>query len=67
MNQKQQEVQVPLGVPTPKEDITVQNLDDHLDIISDKFILNSKKTFFTRLWFAITNPFTYIFGGYIRY
>jgi hypothetical protein len=53
---------------TPQKDITVQNLDAHIDFNSDDdFILISSKSFFVRLWFLISNPFFYLFAGYIRY
>jgi len=51
-----------------KQDITIQNLDSHIDINSaDNFIIISSKSFGTRLWYVISNPFCYLFNGYVRY
>jgi hypothetical protein len=51
-----------------KQDITIQNLDNHIDINkSNDFIIISSKSFGTRLWYVISNPLCYLFNGYIRY
>ena len=79
MKKKLQEEQERLVVPITKQDtdkqnigyipdITIQSLDKHIDIGTDDiFKVISSKSFVVRLWYAITNPLCYIFGGYIRY
>ena len=51
-----------------KPDITIGNLDSHLDIDEDSLkIIGVAKNPFIRLWRLISNPFCYIFNGYVRY
>lgn len=36
-------------------------------INTDIIITSGNKKWYKRLWFIVSNPFCYIFGGYIRY
>ena len=50
-----------------KKDITFDNLDKHIDCEEDNIKIISARKWYVRIWFLVTNPFTYIFGGYNRY
>jgi len=76
MKKKQQEVKAdleaqtknnPLEIRTPHQDITISFLDKHIDSDEDVLILLSTKKWYIRLWYLFSNPFCYIFRGYIRY
>jgi len=74
MKKKRQEAQVDsavrtydLTMPIPKNDITISFLDNHLDVDNASIKIISANKWYIRLWFIISNPFCYIFGGYLRY
>ena len=74
MKKKQQEVRVDsavrtydLTMPIPKNDITISFLDNHLDVDNTSIKIISANKWYIRLWFIISNPFCYIFKGYLRY
>jgi hypothetical protein len=50
-----------------KKDLTFQNLDVHLDADPFSIKIISAKKWYIRLWVLISNPFCYLFKGYIRY
>lgn len=52
---------------TPKQDITFELLDAHLDTDKYKIKIISSRKWYVRLWYLVSNPLCYIFKGYVRY
>jgi len=71
MKKKQPEKMEDLvAVPTPNYDLTIGNtvnLDLHIDVDPYSIKIVSTQKWYKRLWIIISNPFYYIFKGYIRY
>lgn len=54
-------------VVTPKQDLTFELLDAHIDTDEYKIKIISSRKWYVRLWYLLTNPFCYLFAGYNRY
>lgn len=52
---------------TSKNDITFNSLDAHIDLNGKNIKIIGKQKWYTRIWYTISNPFCYIFAGYVRY
>ena len=57
----------PMKSSSPVYDATIEEIDSHLDFKSNTIQIRSELKWYTRLWYVISNPFCYIFKGYIRY
>lgn len=51
----------------PKKDLSFRFLEEYIDTNETNIKIISKRKWYTRLWYVISNPFCYIFLGYIRY
>jgi len=49
------------------KDLTIENLDEHIDINDENIKIVSNRNFVIRLWYMISNPLCYLFNGYVRY
>lgn len=74
MEKKQKEVQEVLGRATneivdytPKNDVTIDSLDAHIDLDGKNIKIVGNQKWYVRIWYVLSNPFCYIFTGYIRY
>ena len=52
---------------TPKNDITFNSLDTHIDLNGKNIKIVGKQKWYIRIWYILSNPFCYIFTGYVRY